>query len=84
LAGDKSKGAQIKIAAKSLIITFIVIVAFSLRGKAIFHLFGITISALRITGGILVFLVSYHILNGHGSKLHSAEGNQETDITVSP
>jgi multiple antibiotic resistance protein len=52
--------------------TFCVILAFSLLGKAIFHLFGITIYALQITGGILVFLVGYHMLNGHGSKLHSA------------
>ncbi|RBW43212.1 MarC family protein [Psychromonas sp. B3M02] len=84
LAGDKSKAEQIKIAAKALIITFIVIVAFSLLGKAIFHLFGITISALRITGGILVFLVGYHMLNGSGSKLHSAKEHEEADIAVSP
>ncbi|WP_299662113.1 MarC family protein [uncultured Psychromonas sp.] len=84
LAGDKPKAEQIKIAAKALIITFIVILSFALLGKAIFHLFGITISALRITGGILVFLVGYHMLNGHGSKLHSAENNDEADIAVSP
>lgn len=84
LVGDKSKAEQIKIAAKALIITFVVILAFALLGKAIFHLFGITISALRITGGILVFLVGYHMLNGHSSKLHSTDGNEETDIAVSP
>ncbi|UGA57035.1 MarC family protein [Vibrio sp. VB16] len=84
LVGDKSKAEQIKIAAKALIITFIVILSFALLGKVIFHLFGITISALRITGGILVFLVGYHMLNGHGSKLHSSEGNEDADIAVSP
>ncbi|QYK00425.1 MarC family protein [Shewanella psychrotolerans] len=84
LVGGKSKAEQIKIASKALIITFIVILSFALLGKAIFHLFSITISALRITGGILVFLVGYHMLNGHGSKMHSAEGNEETDIAVSP
>lgn len=84
LVGNKSKSEQIKIAAKALMITFIVILAFSLLGKAIFHLFGITISALRITGGILVFLVGYHMLNGHGSKLHSAEENEDADLAVSP
>lgn len=84
LVGDKSKAEQIKIAAKALIITFIVILSFALLGKVIFHLFGITISALRITGGILVFLVGYHMLNGHNSKLHSSEGNEDADIAVSP
>lgn len=84
LVGNKSKGEQIKIALKALTITFFVILAFALLGNAIFHLFGITISALRITGGILVFLVGYHMLNGQGSKLHAIESTEETDVAVSP
>lgn len=84
LVGDKSKAEQIKIAAKALVLTFCVILCFSVLGKAIFHMFGITLSALRITGGILVFLVGYHMLNGQGSKLHSAESHDESDIAVSP
>lgn len=84
LAGEKSKAEQIEIATKALLITFFVILSFSLLGKAIFHLFGITINALRITGGILVFIVGYHMLNGHGSKLHSAENDDESDLAVSP
>lgn len=84
LVGSRSRTEQAKIAAKALIIAFIVITAFALLGKAIFHLFGITIDALRITGGILVFLVGYHMLNGSGSHLHSAESNNDSDIAVSP
>ena len=84
LVGNRSKAEQIKIATKALLITFVVIVAFALLGKAIFHLFGITISALRITGGILVFLVGYHMLNGSGSKLHSVEDSDDSDLAVSP
>lgn len=84
LAGDKSKTEQKRIAIKALLITFIIILVFSCLGKAIFHLFGITIDALRITGGILVFVVGYHMLNGHGSKLHSAQDNDDSDLAVSP
>lgn len=84
LVGDRSKAEQRKVATKALLITFFVILFFSFLGKAIFHLFGITIEALRITGGILVFIVGYHMLNGHGSKLHSAEGDDESDLAVSP
>jgi len=84
LVGNKSKKEQVKVATKALLLTFFIIVAFALLGKTIFHLFGITIHALRITGGILVFLVGYHMLNGAGSKLHSAEGEEEGDIAVSP
>lgn len=84
LAGEKSKREQVQIATKALLITFFVILSFSLLGKAIFHLFGITIDALRITGGVLVFIVGYHMLNGHGSALHSAEGDDGADLAVSP
>jgi len=91
LVGERSKAEQIKIATKALLITFFVILCFSVLGKAIFHLFGITIDALRITGGILVFIVGYHMLNGHGSNLHSAKGaetgpeeDDESDVAVSP
>jgi multiple antibiotic resistance protein len=85
LAGGRSKSEEIKIAAKALIITFAVIAAFALLGKEIFHVFGITISAMRITGGILVFLIGCHMLNGHGSSLHSAEPhNDDSDIAISP
>ncbi len=85
LVGDKSKAEQRKVATKALLVTFFIILFFSVLGKAIFHLFGITIDALRITGGILVFIVGYHMLNGHGSKLHSAEGDDDdSDLAVSP
>lgn len=84
LAGDQSKAEQRKVAKKALLITFFVIVCFSVLGKAIFHLFGITIDALRITGGILLFVVGYHMLNGHGSKLHSVKNEDDSDVAVSP
>ncbi len=84
LVGDKTKAEQVKVAAKALIVTFCVILCFSVLGKAIFHMFGITLSALRITGGILVFWVGYHMLNGQGSKLHSAESHDDSDVAISP
>ncbi|PKH04795.1 MarC family protein [Moritella sp. Urea-trap-13] len=84
LTGSMGKAKQMKVAIKSLTITFIVIVLFSILGKSIFHLFGITLPALRITGGILVFLVGYHMLQGKSSKLHTAEESDDADIAVSP
>lgn len=85
LVGDKPKAEQRKIATKALLITFFVILAFSILGKTIFELFGITIDALRITGGILVFIVGLHMLNGSGSKMHSSEeGDDDSDVAISP
>ena len=82
LTADKTRLEKTRIAAKALIITFIVILLFSILGKAIFHMFSITLPALRITGGILVFLVGYHMLNGKVSSLHTSD--QGDDIAVSP
>jgi len=84
LTGAMGKSQQMKVAIKSLTITFVIIVLFSILGKSIFHLFGITLPALRITGGILVFMVGYHMLQGKSSKLHSAEESDDADIAVSP
>jgi multiple antibiotic resistance protein len=84
LVGHKNNNEKIRIAARSLIITFAIIFVFSILGKLIFHMFGITLPALRIAGGVLVFLIGYHMLNGSGSKLHSPENNDNSDIAVSP
>lgn len=87
LTGGMDKSQQVKVAIKSLLIAFSVIVLFALLGKTIFDLFGITLPALRITGGILVFIIGYHMINGEGSKMHHAPtdtDSQDQDIAVSP
>ncbi len=84
LTGSEDKLEQSKIARKSLIITFVIILLFAVLGKLIFYLFGITLPALQIAGGILVFLIGYHMLHGENSKLHTAKESNDTDIAVSP
>jgi len=73
-----------RVAFKSLLIAFLLILAFSLLGKMIFHLFGISLPALRITGGILLFVVGYQMLHGTSSKLQTAEKQDGADVAVSP
>ena len=84
LVGDSPESEKNRVAAKSLIVAFVVVVIFSVLGKSIFHLFGITLPALRITGGILVFLVGYHMLHGSNSKLHTSQESSDSDVAVSP
>ena len=71
LTGNMDKSQQVQVATKALIITFVVIALFSVLGQMIFNLFGISLPALRITGGILVFLVGYHMLQVSASSMHS-------------
>lgn len=58
------------VALQSLALAFLVIVVFSIAGKVIFELFGITLPAFRITGGLLVFLIGFHMLQGKQSSVH--------------
>ncbi|TKB58347.1 MarC family protein [Ferrimonas aestuarii] len=85
LTAEAKQQEKVALARKSLLITFIIIVVFSLLGKTIFHFFGITLPALRITGGILVFIIGYHMLQGNSSSLHSGEeGKSLSNLAVSP
>ncbi len=84
LTGKEEYSAQMKIAFKALTISFFIILAFAILGKTIFHLFGITLPALRIAGGVLVFLIGYQMLHGESSKMHTSQDNAHTDIAVSP
>ena len=43
-------------------------------GKLIFHLFGLTMPALRIAGGVLVFKIGFDMLHGgESSKTHTLD-----------
>tara|TARA_R110002096_G_scaffold113320_8_gene246392 strand:+ start:3775 stop:4401 length:627 start_codon:yes stop_codon:yes gene_type:complete len=73
---------------RGVILAFIIVSVFALAGNAIFQLFGITLPAFRITGGILVALVGYHMLQGESSPIHATkkeddEQSREAAINIS-
>ena len=79
------------VALRALALSFLIILVFCLAGKLFFHLFGISLSAFRITGGILVFLIGYQMLQGQQSSMHSHSDEESgsinkaaLDIAVSP
>ena len=78
LTADETQANRRRIAAKSLVLSFVIIVVFSAAGKLIFSLFGITMSAFRIMGGILVALVGYQMLHGgeHSSVQHPSKSDK--------
>lgn len=73
-----------RLAIKGIVIAFVTIVTFALIGQYLFQLFGISLSAFRIAGGVLIFIIGYHMLNGKESKLHSADTVEHHDLSVSP
>lgn len=64
-------GARRRIALCSVALAFVIVALFAIFGRQIFILFGITLPAFRIAGGILVGLVGYHLLQGQESSIHT-------------
>jgi multiple antibiotic resistance protein len=74
-----------KISRTANIIAFIIVVAFILIGKYIFQLFGLTIPAFKVFGGILIFFIGFEMLQSKKSSIHH-HGVVEFDegIAISP
>lgn len=79
------------IAGRSLTLAFVIVVSFCLVGRFIFDLFGITLPAFRITGGFLIFLIGFQMLQGEQSPVQTLKGRAENvsrdaalSIAVSP
>ena len=54
---------------KATFTAFLIVFVFVLLGKFIFQLFGITIPAFKITGGILIFFVGFEMLQSKNHQL---------------
>jgi multiple antibiotic resistance protein len=85
LVGDMDKASKRKIARTATITAFLIVVFSIFLGKYIFQLFGMTIPAFKITGGILIFYVGFEMLMSKKSKIRSLE-NVEIDesVAISP
>jgi len=91
LTADDDDATKRAVARNAIILTFILISIFCIGGKFIFDLFGITLPAFQITGGLIIFLIGLHMLQGESSKVHkpSDEDQQQSrqsklSIAVSP
>ena len=68
-AGDDAATKR-QVARNALLLTFVIIVIVAVMGKLLFQLFGITLPAFRITGGILIFFIGVQMLQGAHSSVH--------------
>jgi multiple antibiotic resistance protein len=91
LTGDDDEQTTAAVALRSLLLAFLIVALFSLAGKLIFELFGLSMPAFRITGGLLVFLIGFHMLQGnHSSVQHPSEEDRQKSreaalgVAVSP
>lgn len=92
LTADRDPAIRRRIAFKALALSFVIVAVFSAGGRLIFDLFGITLPAFRIMGGILVALVGYQMLHGgaHSPVQHPSEQDKlksldaELDVAITP
>jgi len=82
--GEERKDKR-KVARIASITAFLIVTSFIIAGKYIFELFGITIPAFKVTGGILLFYVGFEMLMSKESKIHSKNNSQENNsVAISP
>jgi multiple antibiotic resistance protein len=65
-----------------------ILVAFAIGGTAIFSLFGITIDAFRVAGGLILWVVAMDMLHGvrrtQESQEEITEGSDKEDVALTP
>ena len=82
-AGENSESKK-KIARTASITAFIIVVSFIIAGKYIFELFGLTIPAFKITGGIIIFYIGFQMLMSQKSKMHRNDPEEKNNVAISP
>ncbi len=74
-----------KISKTASIVAFVIVLAFILIGKYIFQIFGLTIPAFKIFGGILIFYIGFEMLQSKNSSIHHhREIKFDEGVAISP
>lgn len=73
---------------KACLVTFSILLVFTLLGRYLFTFFGISVDGFRIVGGIIIFKIGYDMLQAHFSNVRlNAREQQESysdDISITP
>jgi multiple antibiotic resistance protein len=72
-----SKDLKRKVAIKICLVTTVVLFVFAIFGQYIFSIYGITIPAFKIAGGLLLFSVAFSMMHGQRSRTKLSEEDQE-------
>ena len=85
LTKQADKHTKKKISRKATFTAFVIVTGFIILGKYVFDLFGITIPAFKITGGILIFFVGFEMIRSQESSIdNQTEINFNEGISISP
>ncbi len=82
-----SREERLHVVSKATIVATCILMAFSLAGERIFHLFGISIPAFQIAGGILLLKLGIEQLSAareHVKTEEESESFERADISIFP
>src|SRR5579859_1017805 len=77
MTADADAASRRHMAARASWTCFIVLTAFGLMGSWIFRLFGITLPAFEIAGGLILLLIGVDMLEAKRSPTQEAHGDTE-------
>lgn len=90
LTDGASEEVQKQTAKRASMLAFAIGLVFAMVGQTLFHIFGITLYAFRVAGGIIVFGIAYNLLNAKGSKIHHPHADEQeeerdlSEIAITP
>ena len=89
MTGHCDRGRRLRMAVRASITCFAILTLFALAGPAIFRLFGITMPAFKIAGGIILGLIGLDMLQARRSLTQETppetrEGAEKEDVGIVP
>ena len=85
---DESAAARARTARRACIAATLLLIAFGVAGQLIFRVFGITMPAFRIAGGLILWMVAMDMLRGERSTQEGSpeivEGREKEDVALTP
>ena len=88
---DLDKKTKNRVALRATLTAFIIIAVFAIFGHNIFRMFGITVPAFQIAGGIIVFIIGFQMLNSKENPIHAQSSEEKEqmlqiahDMAISP
>ena len=85
---DESAAQRKRTALRACIAAALIMIVFAAAGTVIFRLFGITLPAFRIAGGLILWLVAMDMLRGRRTTQEGTEeiveGTEKEDVAITP
>ncbi len=84
---DRSDADRVRIARNAVLLAGVIIILFGMGGRPLLNYLGVSINALRIAGGVLLFKLAFDMILAHRERTTEEEQDeaaQSDDVTVFP